>query len=232
MSNDFLSLAHLKIDPRIASPRPPLLVLLHGLGSDEHDLAELAPYLDARFLCVSVRAPLPHPPGWSWYPISFTPAGELVADETVAPESRDRIARFVDEAVEAYGADPWRVYLLGFSQGASMALYVALTCPGKAAGAVVLSGRLVSSIEFETARGIDGLPVLTVHGTHDPVLPVEQGRAIRKFLETQKVTSTYREYPMGHEVTAESLRDVAAWLTARLDESAWSAEGDGVTDRG
>lgn len=232
MSNPTPSLVHVAVPPRTPSPRPPMLVLLHGLGSDEHDLAELAPYVDPRFLCVSVRAPLPHPPGWSWYPITFTVNGELVADETLAPDSRDRIARFVDEAVEAYGADPWRVYLLGFSQGASMALYAALTRPGIAAGVVVMSGRLVSSIEFETVPGNDGLPVLTVHGTHDPVLPVEQGRAIRKFLETQKVTSTYREYPMGHEVSAESLADVDAWLTARLDESALRAADDPVSGSG
>ena len=232
MDTPALSLVHVAVAPRTPSARPPILVLLPGLGSDEHDLAELAPQLDPRFLCLSVRAPLPHPPGWSWYPIDFTPRGDLVADESAAPESRDRIARFVAEAVDAYGADPWRVYLLGFSQGASMALYTALTRAGVAAGVVVMSGRLVSAIEFETVPGNDGLPILTVHGTHDPVLPVEQGRAIRKFLETQKVTSTYREYPMGHQVSAESLADIDAWLTARLDESALTAADDPVSGPG
>jgi phospholipase/carboxylesterase len=61
------------------------------------------------------------------------------------------------------------------------------------------------------------MPVIITHGIHDPVLPVESGRAAREFLEALPVELTYREYPMGHEVSMESLSDVTKWLGKSLD---------------
>ncbi|MFM7320224.1 MAG: alpha/beta hydrolase [Armatimonadota bacterium] len=209
------------IPPRAEGRYPPLLVLLHGMGSDETDLAEIAPLLDPRFHIVSVRAPFPHPPGWSWLPTAVARDGGLLVDEEYTQGVRDRLASEIRKWIEAYGTDPWRTYLLGFSQGAGVALHAAVTVPGCAAGAVVLSGRLNGTIEFEASAAVDGLPVFVAHGTHDAVVPVEQGRAIRKFLEIRRMRVEYREYPSGHEASAETLADVARWLADRLDEGGW-----------
>jgi phospholipase/carboxylesterase len=59
--------------------------------------------------------------------------------------------------------------------------------------------------------------VLVTHGLYDPVLPVEEGRVIQKNLQALPLQLTYREYPMRHEVTLESLKDVSAWLSKTLD---------------
>jgi phospholipase/carboxylesterase len=220
MSESKLALKHLVREPAGGGPTPPpLLLLLHGVGSDEEDLFALAPYLDERFLVVSARAPVALDyGGYGWFRIDFTPRG-MVADLEQAKRSLNILPGFLDGLVEAYGADPRRVYLAGFSQGAMMSLALLLVRPERLAGVVAMSGRLpVQVLEREPDRGaLTGKPVLVTHGLYDTVLPVEQGRAARDYLKALPVELTYREYPMAHEVSAESLRDVTGWLGAALD---------------
>jgi phospholipase/carboxylesterase len=213
-----LALTHLLQRPRAGAGAPPLLIMLHGVGSNEHDLLGLAPYLDERFLIVSARAPYVMMPGaFAWFEIGWTATG-IVIDQQQAEASRKLIATFVEEAAAAYGADPARVYLLGFSQGAIMSAAVALTRPELVAGAVLMSGRVrPEHLPPIDAARLVGKPFLVVHGVYDEVLPIENGRASRDFLEQLPIDLTYREYPIGHEVSAESLVDVVAWLSARLE---------------
>jgi phospholipase/carboxylesterase len=201
------------------TPPPPLLLLLHGVGSNEEDLFALAPYLDGRFLVVSARAPVALDyGGYGWFRIDFTPRG-MTADIGQAKRSLEMLPGFIDGLVEAYGADAGRVYLAGFSQGAMMGLALLLTRPEKVAGVVAMSGRLPAQVlgREPDREALTGKPVLITHGLYDPMLPVEQGRAARDYLAALPVSLDYREYPMGHEVSMESLRDVAAWLAAALD---------------
>jgi phospholipase/carboxylesterase len=95
-----------------------------------------------------------------------------------------------------------------------MSLSLLLAHPTKVAGVVAMSGRLPThALERLTEPDkLAGLPVLVTHGLYDPVLPVESGREIRAQLAALPVALTYREYPMGHEVSLDSLRDVARWL--------------------
>ena len=220
MSESKLALKHLVRESLEGGQTPPpLLLLLHGVGSNEEDLFGFAPYLDGRFLVVSARAPVAlEYGGYGWFRIDFTPRG-MTVDVEQGKKSLEMLPGFIDGLVERYGADASRVYLAGFSQGAMMSLALLLTRPEKVAGVVAMSGRLPAQVlEREPDRGaLTGKPVLVTHGLYDPVLPVEQGRAARDYLEALPVVLTYREYPMAHEVSIESLRDVTGWLTGVLD---------------
>ena len=220
MQSRSLSLVHLIHEPtqRLSNP-PPLLLLLHGVGSHERDLFDLASYLDGRFFIVSARAPNVLAPGsYAWFHVEFTPAG-LVIDPQEAEGSRLMLLRFIDELIEAYHLDPKRVYLMGFSQGAIMSLSLALTRPDKLAGAVSMSGRILPEVLplMAAPEALKGLPIFVAHGTADVVLPIHYGRASRDLLSSLSADLTYHEYPMGHHVTTESLGDIAAWLHERLD---------------
>lgn len=221
MGENKMSLTHLVRDPRDGgrTAPAPLLLLLHGVGSNEEDLFGLASYLDERFLVVSARAPVALDyGGYGWFRIDFTPRG-MEADIGQAKKSLSMLPGFIDGLVETYGADGRRVYLVGFSQGAMMSLALLLTRPEKVAGVVAMSGRLPRQmLEREPdSSALAGKPVLITHGLYDQMLPVENGRAARDYLGALPVELTYREYPMAHEVSAESLRDVTAWLTKALD---------------
>jgi phospholipase/carboxylesterase len=214
-------LIHLLQQPRQPSDGPPpLLIVLHGLGSNEHDLIGLAPYLHPRFQIVSARAPYTLTPGsYAWFELGWT-ATDISINFQQAEQSRALLINFIAEVLTAYGGDPARVYLLGFSQGAIMSASVALTEPELIAGTVLMSGRIPAEIRplIGPAERLAGKPFLVVHGTADTVLPIQNGRASRAILATLPVALTYQEYAMAHEVSGQSLADVAAWLAARLDD--------------
>lgn len=215
------SLEHLVRRPQIVSDQPPpMLILLHGVGSNEEDLMGLAAQLDGRFLIVSARAPITLGPGsFAWFHVQFAPAGFLM-NPLEAEASRKKLMQFVDEAVREYQADPKRVYLMGFSQGCIMSIYAALTEPEKFAGVVGMSGRLLpEAVPGLASRDrLKHLEIIVVHGTQDQVIPIEYGREIRDQLNALPVKFGYKEYPMGHYVSPESFADVTRWLSERLDK--------------
>ena len=105
---------------------PPLVVLLHGIGADEHDLLPLGRFLDPRCQVVSLRAPRDYVVGYAWFPIDFRPDGSVVPDVAAARATLDDLRGWLADAPARFGTDPDRTFLLGFSQGAMMSLGVLL----------------------------------------------------------------------------------------------------------
>lgn len=216
-----LSLVHL-VRPAVvpAAGKPPLLLLLHGVGSNEHDLFSFARQLDQRFVVVSARGPLTRTPGsYAWYDVDFLPSGDFTLDADQVFANRDRIVQFIEEAVVAYDADPERVYLLGFSQGAIMSLTTALTRPALLAGAAIMSGRLLDEVipAIAPPDELAGFPIFVAHGAYDGVIAASYGQAIHQELQQLPVALTFAEYPMRHEISAQAFYDVQHWLRDRLD---------------
>ena len=193
-----------------------LLVMLHGYGSNEQDLIGLAPHLDARFHCISVRAPYVLDfGGYAWFPIETTSEG-IVVDYEQALESSIRVLELVEALRAEHGVAA--VYLLGFSQGAIMSLNIALQHPRRIAGVAALSGICSERMLPEGAgEDLSSLPVLMTHGRWDQVIPVKQARASNELLGPLPLQLTYKEYDMGHEINQECLADLRDWLQERLD---------------
>jgi phospholipase/carboxylesterase len=215
-----LPLVHLARPPRVAGAgRPPLLLQLHGVNSNERDLFSFAEVLDPRFQVVSVRAPLVNgPDAFAWFQVQRLPEGFRIDPEQLR-QSRDRLLELIPAAVAAYEADPERVYLLGFSQGAIMSLTTLVSQPDPIAGIAAMSGRLPPEAQpwIAPADQLAGAPIFMAHGTLDQVIPVSYGRNAEKVLRTLPVDLTYREYAMPHTIGSDAMRDMLAWLSARLD---------------
>ncbi|HKC59525.1 MAG TPA: phospholipase [Myxococcales bacterium] len=197
-------------------PREPgldrTLVLMHGFGADEHDLLPIGHELDPRLRVVSLQAPIALDfGGRAWFNLQQTPEG-LTFDPAEVAEG----ARLALEAVEEVARGSPRPILGGFSQGAGMALSAALARPDLTAGVLVLSGVPPRAQQPATPGGSGGLPVFVAHGIHDPLIPVEVGRAIRDLLQKLGARVTYREYPMGHMVIPAEIADARAWLSTVL----------------
>ena len=140
-------------------------------------------------------------------------------DPREVESARQTLRQFIEGVIEQYQVDPTEIYLLGFSQGAMVGLSLALLNPGLAAGVVALSGRVISETiaKISDPRALAGLPILVTHGTSDVVLPIHHGRETRRLLSELPVELTYREYPIGHEISLDCLQDVNTWLTSHLD---------------
>ena len=217
-----LSLVHTVRPPQpsVGDERSPLLLLLHGVGSNERSMAQLAPAFDPRFIVVSARSPITlGPDAYAWFHVTFTPNGPMI-DAEEAAAGWAQIARFIDEAAEAYNADPARVYVAGFSQGGIMALATLLTTPERIAGAVAMSGRLLPEVLPHAASParLRDKPLLIVHGVDDEKLGIHFAHWARKQIEQLPIALTYREFAMGHAVVPESLAYVAEWLVSQLDD--------------
>lgn len=221
MINADSSLKYVFREPELAkNEKSPLLLLLHGFGSNEADLISFAPYLDKRFFIASARAPFKLDwGGFAWFDIRYTVQGMSV-NLPQAEESRQILLKFVDEIVTKHDLDANRVFLAGFSQGAIMIYSLILTEPEKFAGAVTMSGRLVADYlpNRAEAERLRDFPIFVTHGIYDSVIPVESGRKAKEFLERLPVKLDYREYPVAHNISEESLADLTNWLSERLND--------------
>lgn len=213
MSN--LSLYHLVREPKNKLDRNPLLLLLHGYGSNEEDLFSFASQLPDEYLIISARAPYALPPyGNAWYAINFDSDMNKFSDNVQAVESRNLIATFIDEVVATYPVDKDKVTLIGFSQGAILSYAAALTFPGKIARVAALSGYLNTDIiekDLDTAK-LSHLRFFISHGTVDQVIPVEWARKAPEALKNFGITAKYHEYPVGHGVAPQNFYDLLDWL--------------------
>lgn len=195
---------------------PPLLIMLHGYGSNEHDLFDLGEYLDPRLHIVSARGVLNLGFGFAWYHLGGAP-GSLVPDPATRARARELLARFVADLPGRLGSDPARTYLLGFSQGAIMSLALAAHMPERLAGIIPVSGYLdPASYDGPLPAGLAELPILQVHGTEDAVIPVAAARRTRDTLAPLARRYTYQEYPVGHTISMEGLQLIQGWLAAQL----------------
>lgn len=210
-----LSLEYLIREPKIILDKNPLLVLIHGYGSNEQDLFSFASELPDEYYIVSARAPYDIQYGsYAWYAINFDAAQNKFSDNDQARSSRDLIAQFIEELTANYPIDSQNVTLIGFSQGAILSYAVALSHPEKVQRVVAMSGYLNTEILEENylKNSFSNLKMFTSHGTVDQVIPVEWGRKAKPFLENLGINTTYKEYPIGHGVSPQNFYDFKNWL--------------------
>ncbi len=202
-----------------------ILLLVHGLGTDENDLAGLLPHLDpdGRFLTVLPRGPYAAPPGFAWFPIG--PNGR---DPAAFGAALDLLDATLDAACDTHGLARHDAIVAGFSQGAAMAaalVYRASAERARPAGAIAMSGFLPETSAVPLAVGDDLPPALVQHGLYDPMVPPHRGRKLAQMLAARGAPVVYREYPMQHQVALESIEDARNWLTEVLAGERPSTEG-------
>ena len=210
-----MNLHYLVQEPKTIKDQNPLLILLHGYGSNEEDLFSFAPELPDDSYVISVRAPYDlQPYGHAWYAIHFDADENKFSDNVQAKQSVELIAGFIDAIVKQYPIDTKNVTLVGFSQGAILSYATALTYPEKVAKVVALSGYFNQEImpEVIDTKSISHLKFFVSHGSVDQVIPVEWARKAKPALENLGLEVEYHEYPVGHGVAPQNFFDFKNWL--------------------
>jgi phospholipase/carboxylesterase len=210
-----MTLHHLVRAPKIILDKNPLLLLLHGYGSNEEDLFSFSSELPEEYYVISARAPYDMGFGsYAWYAINFDADENKFSDIPQAQQSRDIIANFIDELIANYPIDSTNVSLIGFSQGTILSYAVALSYPEKIQRVVAMSGYLNLDLvnpNFNT-NNFSNLKIFASHGTVDQVIPVDWARKAAPILSQLGVEVLYKEYPVGHGVAPQNFYDFKNWL--------------------
>ncbi|MHB1172215.1 MAG: alpha/beta hydrolase [Lacisediminihabitans sp.] len=194
----------------------PLLVLLHGLGSHEHDLFSLSSLLPAGPVIASLRAPLRFGDGFSWFP----PTDPGLPSMEAADAATAAVLAWLDVVHPGDRGRP--VGLLGFSQGGAMTTHLLRHAPERFTAYVNLAGFSIGDSSSRRARQMDARleslrpPVFWGRDPADPVIP---SSAVQRTLDwlPKHSTLTLREYPgIGHSISREELDDVNEFLAATL----------------
>jgi phospholipase/carboxylesterase len=208
-------LHYLVREPKIKKDKNPLLLLLHGYGSNEEDLFSFANELPEEYYVVSARAPYELGYGsYAWYAINFDADENKFSDIGQAQQSRDLIATFIDELIEIYSIDASNITLIGFSQGSILSYAVALSYPEKVQRIVAMSGYFNTEIAKDNFRenNLKNLKIFASHGTVDQVIPVEWARKVPSAMKELGIEIVYKEYPLGHGVSPQNFYDFKNWL--------------------
>ncbi|GEP51217.1 phospholipase [Flavobacterium noncentrifugens] len=213
-----LSLEYLIREPKVKLDKNPLLLLLHGYGSNDADLFSFATELPDEYYVVAARAPYNLQYGsYAWYAINFDADENKFSDVEQAKESRNLIVKFIDELTENFPIDANNITLFGFSQGSILSYAVALSYPEKVQRVVAMSGYVNPEMAIENYSGNDfsNLKIFASHGTVDQVIPIDWARKVTPFLDDLKIENVYKEYPVGHGVAPQNFFDFRNWLESR-----------------
>ena len=201
------------------------VIWLHGLGADRYDFLPVAEALQTSLL--TTRFVLPQAPtravtingGYampSWYDIKAMSPARSISEQELN-ESADSVIALI-EAQRQSGIDSNRIFLAGFSQGGAVVLHTAyVKWQGPLGGVLALSTYAPTfSDEMELSASQQRTPAVCLHGQYDDVVQNSMGRTAYEHLKRLGVTVTWQEYPMGHEVLPEEIRDIGTWLAKRL----------------
>lgn len=215
-------LEYLVVEP--ARPADACVIWLHGLGADGYDFVDIVPSLH---LSVenAIRFIFPHAPLRpvtlnkdmvmpAWFDIFALDLNAKI-DEVGIAEAKRLVQQLIDQQIQQ-GILSTRIFLVGFSQGGALALYVALSSKTRLAGAAGLS----TYLPLQTATIQKGelapssFPIFLGHGLLDPVVPYWMGHQSLMYLKEKGYQPVWRDYPISHTVSLPECQDLGQWISS------------------
>ncbi|HEX2165858.1 MAG TPA: alpha/beta hydrolase-fold protein [Longimicrobiales bacterium] len=204
--------------PTDAGDGVPVVVLLHGRGSDRTDLFSMRPFFPPEWAVIAPDAPFAaepwgYGPGRAWY--------RYLGRNTPEPESftasLQAIDRLLDALPDTLGRQPGPVGVGGFSQGGTVSLGYALSHPDRSLDVLNFSGFLADHPSVVPAPdAVANARIFWGHGTADPAIPFELAIEGRELLREAGADLEARDYAIGHSISQDELHDAVAWLERGL----------------
>jgi len=201
--------------PQTQQEKYPLLLLLHGYGSNAEDLFSFAQELPKNCYVISLQAP--HSlmySSYAWYAINFDADENKFSDIAQAKESVVLIKNQIKQFCSELPIDKDNVTLIGFSQGAILSYAVAFSFPELVKNVVALSGYINKEMADENylKNNFSHLSIFASHGTVDQVIPVDWARKTPIILDNLNIKNTYKEYPVGHGIAPQNFFDFKKFI--------------------
>lgn len=206
-------LEHIVQMPQSSSRNLPLLVLMHGLGSEEKDLVFLGNLFKKDWLVVNVRAPYTHTNGkYRWYELDRSK--QPIHNVEEAGNSLQLIETLIQQLIKKYDVDTNRIVVGGFSQGGIMSYSMGLSNPDLIKGVAVFSGVLTEDLHEDFINENDqiDLNVFISHGSKDPVLPFPKAKMTKPLLEEKGCTVTFVPDEVIHTISQKHVQGFLAWM--------------------
>ncbi|MBP3943636.1 dienelactone hydrolase family protein [Sphingobacteriaceae bacterium WQ 2009] len=208
------TLENLVSEPSTTTASQALVILLHGIGSNEQDLFALKDYLPKDYLVVSARAPIVVGINqFAWFSMQIN-GQERIINQEEFQKATLKLTDFIADIKREYSFDHAKIYLVGFSQGAIMSYAVALGNPGLVKGVVAIAGRLLPETKAAAKEAVEwkDLSVAIFHGTEDTVLPLQYALEAQNFLQENGLQPDFKSYAIGHHINEELIEDLQDWL--------------------
>lgn len=208
-----------RLEPASGKPPRQLVILIHGFGADGHDLIGLGQQWRSALpdaLFVSPHGPEPcimSPTGRQWFAITRLDPDEFWEGCLAAAPA---LERFIADELAANALDETVLALVGFSQGAMLALHVGLRMAGQPAALLGYSGGLAGP-DHLAGEIKSKPPVLLVHGGQDEVVPVAALSLAQDALQSAGVSvNTHISPGLGHGIDPEGLALGGRFLVEHL----------------
>ena len=210
---------HIHKKSNLENSPSPLLLMVHGYGSNEQDLFSFSRAIPEKFTIVSIRGDIEiQYNGFAWYNITIDFNGKKSYDIKKAIESRDNIIKVIEICKKIYNIDPDNVNLMGFSQGSMLVNAVALTYPEQIRNVISLSGAFDKNIiNISNTSSLKGLSFYISHGLNDEILPFDLSKQSIKILSENNIDHVFEEYPIGHGVSPENFKSMLSWLIKKTN---------------
>lgn len=206
-----MDLHYLVREPQTITSKTPLLILLHGYGSNEQDLFSFVPTLPEDWLVVSFRAPFStNYGGYSWFDIDLMNTDNRI-DVQQAQESESAILENILKITNHYGLTHNETHLCGFSQGGILSYALALQNPELFSKVACMSCYPEEKMLTNMAKNkkkLEQLRFFISHGIDDAVIPMEWGRKAADMLYDLGCYFSFREYMSGHGVNQKNYMDL------------------------
>ncbi|MFY7889130.1 MAG: alpha/beta hydrolase [Spirosomataceae bacterium] len=194
--------------------KSPLLILLHGYGSNENDLFSLSNSITNNWIVVSVRGPYQLTENsYRWYDVKMR-NGKIVINIGEEERSRKKLMQLISEITQKYNVDTSKIVVAGFSQGANMAQSLGLSEPNLVTGFGVLSGRFVEEFVpyISKSTTLKNSKAFIAHGSGDTMLPKTYAAENIVKLKELGIQITYCEDTNSHSISSKQWSEFTKWL--------------------
>tara|TARA_B110000495_G_scaffold107410_1_gene92779 strand:- start:99 stop:764 length:666 start_codon:yes stop_codon:yes gene_type:complete len=209
-----LPLKNLVRAPKPTSEKSPAIFFLHGFGSNMEDLYSLSSSFPKEWACISLQASIPiELNGWAWADLNFENLSKLPDPDQMRKHQR-MVTASIKKSVEELNLDRKRINLLGFSQGASLAIYSGLMNVDLFSTITALCGFMpLEEIGNEIEdKDLSSINLFMGNGIQDPVVAIERAEKTFKNLTDLGITPQFKKYNAEHTISYECLQDVLSFL--------------------